>query len=382
MDENIQDMSAPGQVLRATDPVVSNVATPGDFSAQWATPLDATEILAMAEEVSLYRAIPVLTTNLKEETWREMTALAFTSGSSYVSFQDGSCPEEYYHDGSNTTVSLKAQGVKKSLTISDIMHSMGVAALPMGGINNMVGAVSAFEGLPGEGGVDANTLGRIRDMKAQEIVLGTILLLNGQDRLLAAGNSNSNALEYDGIERTLRTGGGVFEPASQTGTFVALSYDRFLAESNVRPTTLVAHPTVLQEVQAGYNQLGFNGSTQIVYTDGNRIVPGYNFASSVNTAVGTLSLLADLNMTRTAIGSTGTFQAPVYGLRMSHNGVPLVYRRVQIPLSYKDLAPGCTSVSFIVWEKSALIIKHKVAHSRYSAIFTGRVVASVPVVGA
>lgn len=383
--EQMQDLANGGMPLveRATDPVISPVySTPGDFAAQWATPLDPTELLAMAEEASLYKWLPVLRTVLREETWRELNSLAFTSGSSYISFQDGTCPEEYAHSGSNTTVTLKTQGAKKSLGISDIMHSMGVAALPMGGINNMTGPYASFEGLPGVQNLDPSTVGRIRDMKAQEIALAGILVLNGQDKLLALGNSAGNSLEYDGIERFFRTGTACHQDANNgTGTFTALTFDRFLVEGTVRPTVLLGHPTTLQEMQSGYFQLGFQGSQLIHFNDsGNRLIPGFSFASSVNTAVGSLSLVADLNFTRTNQGG-GLYSGVIYALRMSHNGIPLVYRRVQIPLSYKDLLPGCTAISFMIWEKSALIVKHLCAHSRWGATFTGRIVTTTPVVG-
>jgi len=385
MEERIQDLGNGGQgtfVERASDAIISPVySTPADFAAQWATPLDPTELVALAEEASLYKWLPVLRTVLKEETWRELSTLAFTSGSSYISFSDGTCPEEYTHSGSNTTVTLKTQGAKRSLGISDIMHSMGVASLPMGGINNMVGPYASFEGLPGQQAFDASTIGRIRDMKAQEIALAGILVLNGQDRLLVQGNSNSNSLEYDGLERFLRTGTACHaDDSNQTGSFTALKFDRFIVEGTVRPTVLTAHPTVLQELQSGYFQLGFQGSQVLYHDNGNRLIPGFNFASSVNTAVGSLAMVADLNFTRTNLGG-GAFKAVVYALRMSHNGVPLVYRRVQIPLSYKDLLPGCTAISFMIWEKSALVIKHLCAHNIYGAAFTGRIVTTVPVVG-
>jgi len=368
-------------VQRASDPaLVAAYTTPGDFAAQWATPLDPVELIALAEEATLYKTLPVLRTSLKEETWRELNALAFVSGSSYISFADGLCPEEFSHSGSNTTVTLKNQGARKSLGISDIMHSMGVAALPMGGINEMTKPYSSFEGLPGVQGLDATTVGRIRDMKAQEIALAGILVVNGQDRLLVQGSSASNSLEYDGIERYLRTGSACHQPASTTGTFTGLTFDRFISEGVVRPTNVFGHPTALQEVQAAYFQLGFQASQQVFVNNGNRITPGYNFASNVNTAMGTLALVADLNFSRTDTGG-GTFRSSLYALRMTHNGVPLVYRRVQIPLSYKDLNPGCTAIQFQLWEKSALIIKHLCAHSVASYIFTGRIVTTTTLVG-
>ena len=377
----VQDLAQGGNFTeRASDPNISPAySTPADFAAQWATPLDPKEIVAMAEETSLYKYLPALKTNLKEETWREMNALAFTSGTAYVSFQNGACPEEFYHSGANTTVTLKAQGAKKSLGISDIMHSMGVASLPMGGINEMTSPVQGFSGLPGVQGLDNGTIQRIQDMKAQEILLAGILVVNGQDRLLVKGNKTTNTLEYDGIETTLHTGSSAHLPASTTGTFSGINFDRFLTEGTVRPTTIFGHPSALQELQAGYYALGFQASQQVVFTDGNRVVPGYNFASSVNTSVGTLSLVADLNFTRTDT-SNGTFKSTLYALRMSHNGLPLVYRRVQIPLSYKDMSPGCSSIAFSIWEVSALVIKHQAAHSVFPALFTGRIVTTAPLI--
>lgn len=379
--EEIQDLANGGTfVERQADPVITpTYATPGDFAAQWATPLDPTEVIAMAEEASLYKYLPVLRTNMKAETWRELNALAFTSGSAYVSFADGVCPEEFSHSGANTTVTLKNQGAKKSLGISDIMHSMGVAALPMGGINNLLGPVVSHEGLPGFNNVDAATVGRIVDMKAEEIVLATILVINGIDRLLAGGSATGNSLEFDGIETWLSTGSACHVPASSTGSFTALAYDRFLSESTVRPTVIFGHPTALQELQSGYYQLGFQQSQQVVFTDGNRVVPGYSFASSVNTAMGTLALVADLNFARTNTGGS-TFKSTLYSLRMSHNGVPLVYQRVQIPLSYRDLNPGCTAISFQLWQKGALIIKHSCAHSAAPYLFSGRIVTTSPLI--
>lgn len=379
-EELIQDMANPGAafVERQSDPNISPAySTPSDFAAQWATPLDPTEVIAMAEEVSAYKFIPQMSGMLKEETWRELTSLAFTSGSAYVSFADGTCPEEYSHGGSNTTVTLKTQGAKRSLGISDIMHSQFVASLPMGGINNMTAPVSNFQGLPGGDyqGLDQVTVGRIQNMKAQEIVLAMILVLNGIDRLIVKGNKTSNSLEFDGIETYLATGTACHVPATTTGSFSALNFDRFLAEGTVRPTVLMGHPTALQELQAGYFALGFQQSQQITFNDGNRVVPGYSFASSVNTAVGTLSMVADLNFTRTNTGGS-TFQSTIFALRLSHNGQALVYNRIQIPLSYRELAWGCSAISFSVWAKQALIVKHACAHSAFPAIFSGRIVTT------
>jgi len=64
-----------------------------------------------------------------------------------------------------------------------------------------------------------------------------------------------------------------------------------------------------------------------------------------------------------------------------HNGEPLVYKATQIPLAFKDLAPGCTAISFQIWAKTALIIKAKCAQARYTKSFTGRIVTTCPVIG-
>jgi hypothetical protein len=91
----------------------------------------------------------------------------------------------------------------------------------------------------------------------------------------------------------------------------------------------------------------------------------------VNTAVGRLTVVSDTNFTRTDLGN-GDFLSNIYALRMTHNGEPLVYRATQIPLALVDLTPGCTSVSFEIWARTALIIKQCCAQGVYQSIFEGR----------
>lgn len=369
-------------VSRATDPVVSNVSTPGDFAAQYPTPLDTTEIITMCEEVNMWRFLPEKITALKEETYRAMDALAFTSGSSYIAFTDGACPEEYSHSGNNTTISLKNIGAKKSLTISDIMHSAAIAAAGWNGINRMVGGWAAGEGMPG--GADAGTFLQqsVADLKAKEMLLASTLVLNGWDRLLVLGNAASNALEFSGIEVMIsgtcaHTNAGT---TSATGTFGAAAFDRFLSESCAKPDTIAGSPQAIQEMLSSYFQLGFAGSQVINATSGDRIIPGFNFAGEVFTGVGRLKVVADANFTRTDVGG-GAFQSSLFALRMRHNGEPLIYKITQIPLAFKDLAPGCTAISFQVWAKTALIIKACCAQSRYQSWFTGRIVTTCTRIG-
>lgn len=372
-------------VLRATDPNIlpQPYASPADFAAQYPTPLDTTEIIAMCEEVTAWQAIPENPDGpyaLKQETWRELNSLAFTSGSSYISFADGECPEEYTHDGTNTTITLKNIGAKKSLSESDILHSTAVAAAGWNGINRLVGGMAASEGLPGGSPLPTFQQEAVAGVKEKEARLAMTLVMNGWDRLLVEGNSGANSLEFDGIETLVTAGNGSHVNTDPSGTFSAQSFDRFLAESCAKPTHIFGHPQAIQEMMSGYFQLGFQGSQLVNFEGGNRITPGFNFESAVNTGVGRLTVVSDNNFNRSASSGT-TFQSALFALRMTHNGVPLVYRRTQIPLQMKDLVPGCTAVSFQVWAKTALVIKHKCAHGRYTNSFTGQIVSTCPVIG-
>ncbi len=366
-------------VARSTDPVVVNVATPSDFTAQFPTPLDPTEILDLCEDVTLLQAIPEIRTGLQEVLWREMTSLEFTSGSNYIAFADGACPEEYQHGGSNTTVVLKNLGAKKSLTISDIMHSAAVVA-GGAGIEALLGGYAGGAGLPGA--KDIATFGReaISDLKEKEVRLGMTLTLNGEDRLLAVGNAGARPLEFSGIESLVS--GSVVHAASSSGTFSAQEFDRFLGEACAKPNALFGHPNAIQEIMSAYFQLGFQGSQVINVASGDRIVPGFNFGGFVNTGIGRLQVVADTNFTRTANGGNTAYSTKIFALRTNHNGEPLVYRATQIPLSLIDLAPGCTAISFEIWKKTALIVKQLCAQSVYTfQSFTGRVVTTCTKIG-
>lgn len=367
-------------VARATDPVVTNIATPADFAAQFPTPLDPTEILTLCEEVTLLQAIPESRTGLQQVIWREMNSLSFTSGSAYIAFDDGDCPEEYRHDGTNKTVDLKNLGAKKSLTISDIMHSAAVIA-GGSGIEALLGGYAAGQGLPGA--KEVATFGReaIRDLKEKEVRLGMSLVLNGEDRLLAAGDDGARPLEFDGIASWVSSGTGAhYQTAS--GTFSAQDFDRFLGEACAKPTAIFGHPAAVQEMMGAYFQLGWQGSQVINVASGDRVVPGFNFGGFVNTGIGRLQVVADSNFAKTANGANTNFSSSLYPLRMTHNGEPLVYRATQIPLSLVDLAPGCTAISFEIWKKTALIIKALCAQSVYTfQSWTGRSVTTCTQIG-
>ena len=376
--------SEPALVQRATDPLIlpATYSQPTDFTAQYPTPLDTTEIIDKCEEVNLLRAIPEVPYSLNSYTWREMDELHMVSGTTeaqtYIAFADGSCPEEYDHDGDDYTVYEKNIGAKKTLSIRDIKHSTAIAAAGWNGINTLIGGAPGSEGLPG--GADLATFQRevVRDAKEKEVRLAMTLVMNGEDRLLVNGDATTRSLEFDGIEYwainrscTMHTG----TTTAGSGTFSAATFDQFLAESCAKPTHIFGHPAAIQEMLSSYFQLGFAGSQVVNFQDGNRITPGFNFAGYVNVGIGRLTVVADTNFRRNAIGGTA-FQADLWALRMTHNGEPLVYRLTQIPLSLTDLVPGCTAISFEVWKATALVIKMCCAQSKYTAAFTGRIVTT------
>jgi hypothetical protein len=373
----------PAFISRSADPVINPAyALPADFAAQYPNPLDPTELLALCEEVSLLQQIPEVKTGLKVHTWREMTSLAYNSGSSYIAFGDGLCPEEFTHDGHNLNVTLKNIGAKKSLGISDIMHSAAVTGMNGVGISALNGPFASGEGMPGDAGASTLQKKAVADLKAKEATLAATLVLNGWDRLLVAGDSNSNSLEFDGIENwatnnscTMHTNDN-----SASGTFSGIAFDRFLTEGCAKPTHILGHSTAIQEMLSAYFQLGFQGSQLINFTDGNRLTPGFNFASYVNTGIGKLAVIADNNFRRLAAG-TATFLGDLWAMRFSHNGDPLVYRITQIPFSMNDLTPGCTMISFQIWAKTALVIKQCCAQGRWTSIFSGRIVSTCTVLG-
>ena len=198
------------------------------------------------------------------------------------------------------------------------------------------------------------------------------------------GNAGSNALEFSGIETQITSGNGahVNDVSGQnaSGTFTGVAFDRFLAEGCAKPTALAGHPQAIQELMSAYFALGFQGSQVIYNNDGNRLVPGYNFAGEVNTAIGPLKVIADRNFTKTASGANA-FKSTIYALRMNHNGEPLVYKRTQIPFSFRDLVPGCTAIQFQVWAKTALIVKAMCAQGAYTwGNWTGRSVRTCPTI--
>lgn len=387
MEQTLDLANGGAFVSRGTDPVFPIApSTPIDFAAQFPQPLDTDELVAMCEELSLWRALPEVPTSLKAETWRELNELAFTSGSSYISFADGSCPEAFYHDGDNSTINLKNIGAYKSLTISDIMHSAAVSAMSVGrqgvGINRLVGGFAFGEGSPGSSGAPSFIAEAVSDLKAKEMVTAGTLVLNGWDKLLVNGNAGSNALEFSGLETLVTAAQGAHVNATGTnlsGSFAAIDFDRYLSEGCATPTLLAGHTQAVQELLSAYFTLGFQGSQVIYNNNGSRMVPGYNFAGEVNTSRGTLKVVADRNFTKTTT-STGQFMSNIYALRMNHNGMPLVYKTTQIPLAFRDLVPGCTAIQFEIWAKTALVVKALCAQGYFRHEFVGRAVTTCPTI--
>ncbi|OGS01203.1 MAG: hypothetical protein A2V88_08970 [Elusimicrobia bacterium RBG_16_66_12] len=356
--------------LRDTDPNMwpTPVPTPGDFANEFGTPVDPTEIIALCEELGLYTAFPEIVNGSRVESWRELTQLEFASGCDSCAFTPGECPEDSVHHTDTESVTKRHFGVKKSLTESDIRHS--IAAIAGGvGVSALIGAFND-KGLPGE--LDAASLirGGVADLKEKELRLAMILVLNCWDDLLVNGDNGANPLEFDGITNSITvTNGARACPNWMTGTFSAANFDRFLSAGCANPQAILGHPTALAEIALGYYAIG----SQTVFFDRNEgIVPGLNFASQIMAGLGPIALIGDSRFPRVA-GGDGSFTTIVYPVRLTHNGEPLIYKATQIPLSAKDLTPGCTAVAFEVWAVSALVVKAMCAQALCQMDFSGMI---------
>jgi hypothetical protein len=141
----------------------------------------------------------------------------------------------------------------------------------------------------------------------------------------------------------------------------------------------------LRSIKLGYLQLGA-ASTQgpimqvLITKDGNQIVPGFVMADMIDTSVGRLTLVPDFRFTALQV-QPDRIHSTVYPLRVYHNGEPIVYKSTQTPLSFKDLAPGCTAISFMVYAVTALTIKHMCAHKAYTANWPGVIGPCCDIVG-
>jgi hypothetical protein len=378
-EERSQAQQATGEqiVEQANDSVINYPAaiTPADLAYEFGTPIDVTEIIALCEETGLYTALPEVINGSKYESWRELESLVNCSGTAYISFSPGDCPDFMCNTtGAPKQVEKKHIGKMTTLTESDIQHS--IASIAAGyGVKWLLGAA-----LPaGSAGNSSLVRESIKSLMDKEIKKQQVLVINGWDYLLVKGNDAVNSTEFDGVENYITAANGARvnpNSAAYSGTFSATRFDEFLAAGCAKPTHIMGHPTALQALQLGYWALGSQtySNAQVVSWQGpaRNIVPGLTFAGALQTAVGLLPLIGDTRFTRTD-HSDGSFSSTIFPVRMTHDGEPLVYRATQIPLSFKELTPGCSAISFETWAVTALVIKFMCAQARYTAKFQGLV---------
>jgi len=363
-EEAINDVAKSLIEKTTTDPVVllQPYTQPADFTAQYPQPLDPTEILTLCEEINVWQTLPEVVTPTNADSWREMDELAFTgagvAGEGF--FLKGSCPDTYTHDGDNQSVTRMYLGAQKTLSYEDIKHSLAVASIQGLGIS----AISTQQ-----------RRAAVADVKAKEMLIEEILTLNKWDKALVKGNSTTNTLAFDGIETQVTSANGARINSDPTGTFDIEDFDNFLNAGCARATHVFGHPKALEAIKKGYLSLGATGGTQpimqiLVTKDDNQVVPGFILADLIDTSIGRLTLVPDFRFTTIQV-QPDRFHATVYPLRVYHNGEPIVYKSTQTPLSFKDLAPGCTAISFMIYAVTALVIKHMCAQSAFTANFPG-----------
>lgn len=365
----------------STDPVVllQPYSAPSDYAAQYPQPLDPTEILDQCEEISVYRMLPEIVTPYNADQWREMTLIDFATSTGLTNdgfFQKGGCPDRITATGENKTITRMYLGAQQSLSFEDIQHSAAVAAIQGLGISRLMTHTV--------GGPDVIDV--VRDVKAKEIKKQEILVLSNWDLALVKGNSVINSLAFDGIETQVTNANGARVNTNNTGTFDVETFDNFLNAGCARATHIFGHPKALEAVKKGYLSLGATSGTQPIQqvvlsrgADGG-VVPGLVLADEIFTSIGRVILVPDFRFTATTTGAN-SFSSTLYCLRMRHGGEPIVYKSTQTPLVFKDLTPGCTAISFMVYAVTALVIKHMCAQAAYTARFSGTVGTGCSIVG-
>ena len=345
---------------------------------EFGVPIDTTEIITLCEEISAYSALPEIVNGSQQESWRELDQLYFTGGANYVAFAAGQCPEEYTHNVANRTVNKRHIGAKKTLSQSDIVHSM--ASIASGyGVSSLVGA-APWHDSAGMDGPASFMRANVGDAKEKELRKMMTLTLNGWDELLVKGSNSANSNEFDGFETLITSANGARSNLDSgegvySGSFNVARFDEWLAAGCAKPTHIFGHPAAIQAVKLAYWGHGSAAghSPQIMGAGGNAaIAAGATFANVVHTSVGPLMLVPDSRFSRTD-NNDGTFDSSIFPMRLAHNGEPLVYKATQIPLNYRDLAPGCSAISFMVWAVTALVIKAVCAQGRYTSWFRGLV---------
>lgn len=357
-----------------TDPVVllQPYSAPGDFTAQYPQPLDPTEVLEYCEETTVYQALPEVVTPFNADHWREMDELSFdATGETYDGFfTKGACPDTIQHDGDNKTITRKYIGAQETLSYEDIQHSMAAAAIQ--GL-----AISSIS--------TQDRRASVADAKAKEMLLMEIMVLNKWDLGLVKGNATTNPLSFDGIENYVTSANGARINADPTGTFDIEDFDNFLVAGCARPTHIFGHPKALEAIKKGYLSLGATGGSQpimqvMVTKDGNQVVPGFVLADMIDTSIGRITLIPDFRFTTIQV-QPDRFHSTVYPLRVYHNGEPIVYKSTQTPLSFKDLSPGCTAISFMIYAVTALVVKHMCAQAAFTANWPGVVGTGCTIAG-
>lgn len=354
-----------------TDPVVllQPYTQPSDFTAQYPQPLDPTEILTECEEISVYRALPEVVTPFNADQWREMTDVDFATATGLTNdgfFDKGGCPDRITASGETKSITRRYIGAQQTLSFEDIQHSAAVAAIRGLGISRLMTHTV--------GGPDVIDV--VRDAKAKEIKKQEIIVLNNWDLALVKGDNSVNSLAFDGIETQVTAANGARCNADTTGTFNIEEFDNFLVAGCARPTHIFGHPKALESIKKGYLSLGATAGSQpvqqVVLTRGadGGVVPGMVLADEVFTSIGRIMLVPDFRFTATQVADHA-FESTVYPLRVRHNGEPLVYKSTQTPLVFKDLSPGCTAISFMVYAVTALTIKHMCAQACWTSQFAG-----------
>lgn len=345
---------------------------PSDFDGQYPQPLDPTEILTQCEEISVWKALPEVVTPFNADMWREMSSIDFITATGTGNdgfFAKGGCPDRITASGANRTVTRRHIGAQQTLSFEDIQHSAAVAAVRGLGINRIMTHTV--------GGPDVVDV--VRDAKAKEIKKQEIIVLNNWDLALVKGSNVVNSLAFDGIETIVTAAGGSRVNTNTTGAFSIEDFDNFLAAGCARPTHIFGHPQALAQLKKAYLALGASGSgataspiQQVVLAQsGGGVVPGLNLADEIETSVGRIILVPDFRFTATNVGANA-FSSTLYLLRVYHGGEPIVYKSTQTPLVFKDLTPGCTAISFLVYAVTSLVIKHLCAQALYTAQWTGR----------
>jgi hypothetical protein len=372
-DETIEGVQKALIEKTVTDPVVllQPYAQPSDFTAEYPQPLDPTEILTLCEEISTYQALPEVVTDTNADQWREMTSLDFT-GAGVANdgfFLKGGCPDPHARGGENQSITRMYIGDQATLTYEDIKHSLAVAQIRGLGIS----AIST-----------QNRRAAVSDAKAKEMLTMEINVINNWDRALVKGNSATNPLAFDGIETQVTSANGARVNADPTGQYDIEEFDNFLAAGCARATHIFGHPKASRGIKYTYMSLGATGGTQpimqVVMNKEGQMVPGFTLADSIDTAIGRIVLVPDFRFTTIQV-QPDRFHSTVYPLRLYHNGEPLVYKSTQTPLSFKDLAPGCTAISFEIYAVTALVIKHMCAQAAFTANWPGVVGTGCDIVG-